>query len=89
MLISFAESVDVYGGRTWAFPCSVFTWYIVEMDGKDLGLPLQYLYLRCCGGGRQSSLVVKTFLEVTSSRGWGYEVCYQRYLSGGCDRLLH
>ena len=61
----------------------------LEVDGKDLGLPLQYIYLICCGGGRQASLTVKTFLEVTASWGWVDEVCYQRDMSGGCDRLLH
>ena len=72
----FANSVELDVGITWAYSYSVFTWYIVEVDDKDLGLPSQYVYLRCFGGGRQSSLTVKTFMEVISSRGWGDEVRY-------------
>ena len=39
----------------------------MEVDDKNLGLPLQYVCFRCCGGGRQSALTVKNFLEVTES----------------------
>ena len=61
----------------------------MEVDGKDLGLPTKYIYLRCCGGVSEAYLTVKTFLEVIASQGWVDDLCYQRYLSDGCDMLLH
>ena len=54
-----------------------------------MGLPLRCIYLRCCGGGRQSVLSVETFLEITAAQGWVDEVDSQSILSGGFDRPLH
>ena len=33
------------------------------------GLPLQCIYLRCCGDGRQAALIVETFLEAIAAQG--------------------
>ena len=44
MLSSFAESVEVYGGRTWDFTSSDFTWYIFGGGWKRLG-PASTVYL--------------------------------------------
>ena len=38
MSISFAENVEVDGGRTWACPCSVVTWDAVGVEGKHPSL---------------------------------------------------
>ena len=68
----------------------ILFWYWRGWKTKDFtwGLPLQCLYLRCCGGGRQAYLTVETLLEVTSARGWVYEVNRKRVLSGGCNTPL-
>ena len=81
---------DLWGGRRkyLGLPLQLLFWECWVWYRKDLVLPLQCLYLRWCGGGRQAYLTVETFLEVTSTRGWGDEFKYQRDLSGGCDRLF-
>ena len=58
---------------------------------KDLtwGPPLQHIYLRCCGGGRQSALTVETFLEAKLARGWGWGVNRNMVLSGTWDSPSH
>ena len=71
-----------YVGLTLQSLCCEF-W---GLQRKDLGLTQQCLYLICCGGGRQAALTVETSLEATAARGWVDEVCYQRDLSGGCDK---
>ena len=66
----------------------IILWVWKYWRKKDLtwGLTLWCIYFRFCGGGRQASLTVETFLEVKASRGWGKRVYRKMVLSGGCNR---
>ena len=67
--------------------------YFSESEEVDVqmtwGPPLQCIYLRFYGGGRQAALSTETLLEVKVAWGWGDEVVRKRVLSGGCNRTWH
>ena len=50
------------------------TFLVVKRSTDEVlgDFPCSFLYLRCCGGGRQAALAIENFLEVTAS--WGGEM---------------